>query len=108
PEKEAVSTDRLVDELWGPRPPASAAKLVATYVWQLRKTLGETIVTRSPGYAAVVSPDQLDTAPLRRPGRAGARLRSCRLTRSARHGSLRRARDACADGEPGRGGGDAS
>lgn len=60
---EPVSTDRLVDELWGSRPPATATKLVATYVWQLRKALGEsTIITRPPGYAAVVSPDQLDRA----------------------------------------------
>jgi predicted ATPase/DNA-binding SARP family transcriptional activator len=58
---ETVSSERLIDELWGPRPPASAAKLLATYVWQLRKALGETIVTRSPGYAAVVAPDRLDT-----------------------------------------------
>jgi WD40 repeat protein/DNA-binding SARP family transcriptional activator len=57
---ETVSTERLIDELWGERPPASAAKLVATYVWQLRKVLGGVIVTRSPGYVAVVPPEQLD------------------------------------------------
>jgi predicted ATPase/DNA-binding SARP family transcriptional activator len=59
---ETVSSERLIDEIWGESPPVSAAKVLATYVWQLRKTLGETIVTRSPGYAAVVSPEQLDTA----------------------------------------------
>ena len=57
---ETVSTDRLVDELWGDDPPASAAKLVSNYVWQLRKALGGAIVTRPPGYAIAVSAGGLD------------------------------------------------
>ncbi len=57
---ETVSTEQLIDELWGERPPRSAARLVATHVWQLRKTFGDTIVTRAPGYAAVVPEDRLD------------------------------------------------
>ena len=56
---ETVSSDRLIDELWGLEPPARAAKLLSTYVWQLRKALGDTIVTRPPGYAAVVAPEAL-------------------------------------------------
>ena len=48
---EAVSTDRLVDELWGERPPATAAKLVQGYVAALRKLLPDgVLVTRPPGY----------------------------------------------------------
>src|SRR6476620_10047065 len=48
---EAVSTDRLVDELWGERPPATAAKLVQGYVAALRRLLPEgVLVTRAPGY----------------------------------------------------------
>jgi class 3 adenylate cyclase/predicted ATPase/DNA-binding SARP family transcriptional activator len=48
---EAVSTDRLVDELWGERPPATAAKLVQGYVAALRKLLPDgVLVTRAPGY----------------------------------------------------------
>ena len=48
---EAVSTDRLVDELWGERPPATAAKLVQGYVAALRKLLpAGVLVTRAPGY----------------------------------------------------------
>ena len=35
----AVSTDRLIDALWGERPPATATKLVQLYVSQLRKAL---------------------------------------------------------------------
>jgi len=34
---EVVSTDRLIDQLWGERPPASAAKSVQVYVSNLRK-----------------------------------------------------------------------
>ena len=37
---EVVSTDRLVDELWGERAPAAAAKTVQVYVSHLRKALG--------------------------------------------------------------------
>jgi predicted ATPase/DNA-binding SARP family transcriptional activator len=58
---ETVSSERLIDEVWGARHPASAAKLLGTYVWQLRKNLGDTIVTRTPGYAAIVAPDRLDS-----------------------------------------------
>jgi DNA-binding SARP family transcriptional activator len=36
---EVVSRDRIVDELWGERPPATATKLVQVYVSALRKVL---------------------------------------------------------------------
>ena len=36
---EVVSRDRIVDELWGERPPATAIKLVQVYVSALRKVL---------------------------------------------------------------------
>jgi DNA-binding SARP family transcriptional activator len=48
---EAVSSDRLIDEIWGEDPPASANKLVQGYVSSLRKVLGEgLLVTRGHGY----------------------------------------------------------
>src|SRR3954452_10283824 len=48
---EAVSIERLVDELWGERPPATAAKLVQGYVDALRRLLPVgVLVTRAPGY----------------------------------------------------------
>ena len=34
-----VSTDRIVEELWGDSPPPSASKLVQTYVSHLRKVI---------------------------------------------------------------------
>ena len=54
---EAVSTFRLVDELWGERPPATAEKLVQGYVHALRKQLGPGVLeTRAPGYRLTVEP----------------------------------------------------
>src|ERR671936_529071 len=62
---EIVSSDRLVDELWGERPPATATHLVHVYVSQLRKELGglgldasELLVTRPPGYLLRLAPEQ--------------------------------------------------
>jgi DNA-binding SARP family transcriptional activator/DNA-binding beta-propeller fold protein YncE len=58
---EVVASDRLVDELWGERPPATAAKILQNAVSQLRKALGESrLVTRPPGYMLRVDPGELD------------------------------------------------
>jgi DNA-binding SARP family transcriptional activator len=68
-----VSTDRLIDELWGDDPPAQATKTIQVYVSQLRKSLGaERLVTRPPGYLLRVEPGELDLErfeELRREGR---------------------------------------
>ena len=58
---EAVPSDRLIDELWGERPPASAIKIVQGYVSNLRKALGdETLLTRGRGYVLQTEPGQTD------------------------------------------------
>ena len=58
---EVVSRDRLIDELWGERAPASAVKTVQTYVSNLRKALGDGfLLTRGHGYLLQVVPGQLD------------------------------------------------
>jgi DNA-binding SARP family transcriptional activator len=62
---EIVSTDRLIEGLWGERPPATATKLVQLYVSQLRKTLaasgdGSAILTRGHGYELHLAPDDVD------------------------------------------------
>ena len=58
---EPVSTDRLVDELWGERPPETAQKTVQVYVSQLRKLLGEgRIETHGHGYVLRVGEGELD------------------------------------------------
>ena len=41
---EVVSSERLIDELWGEGPPPTARKAVQVYVSQLRKALGATAV----------------------------------------------------------------
>jgi DNA-binding SARP family transcriptional activator len=49
---EVVSSDRLIDELWGERAPATAAKTIQVYVSNLRKALGDPVLlTQSGGYA---------------------------------------------------------
>src|SRR5262245_31585942 len=58
---EPVATDRLIDGVWGDRPPPTAATTVQVYVSRLRKILGrELLVTRPPGYMLRVASDQLD------------------------------------------------
>jgi predicted ATPase/DNA-binding SARP family transcriptional activator len=58
---EVVSSDRLIDGLWGERPPATAAKVLQNAVSQLRRSLGDgVVVTRAPGYLLQVDPDAVD------------------------------------------------
>ena len=58
---EFVGSERLIEELWGERPPETAAKALQGYVSQLRKTLGhEVLVTRPGGYVLQIAPGQLD------------------------------------------------
>jgi DNA-binding SARP family transcriptional activator len=56
-----VSTDRLLDELWGEQPPKTATTSLQNLVSQLRKLIGaRVLVTRPPGYLLQVEPDQVD------------------------------------------------
>ena len=58
---EVVSSDRLIEELWGGRPPATAVKTVQVYVSKLRKALGDRVlVTRSGGYMLDIKPVDVD------------------------------------------------
>jgi class 3 adenylate cyclase/DNA-binding SARP family transcriptional activator len=65
---ETLTTDRLIDELWGERPPANSAKTVQVHVSRLRKALapvngagGErVVVTRERGYELRLDPERLD------------------------------------------------
>ncbi|HSC90187.1 MAG TPA: BTAD domain-containing putative transcriptional regulator [Gaiellaceae bacterium] len=75
-----VSDDRLVDELWGDDPPASAHHLVQVYVSRLRVLLDEPpdaprIVREGSGYKLRVEPKELDAD---RFGEAVARGRKLR------------------------------
>ena len=65
---EALTTDRLIDELWGEHPPASAAKTVQMQISRLRKALGDEagrgsaglLVTRERGYELRLDPNRVD------------------------------------------------
>ena len=62
---EAVSRDRLIDELWGERPPATAAHAVQVYVSGIRKALrpaGDGVAVRSSpaGYVLEVEAERVD------------------------------------------------
>jgi DNA-binding SARP family transcriptional activator/ABC-type branched-subunit amino acid transport system substrate-binding protein/streptogramin lyase len=61
---ETVSSDRLIDALWGERPPATAAKVLQNHVGQLRRALGDRegvrLQTRGRGYAIRVESGELD------------------------------------------------
>ena len=59
---EVVSGDRLVDDLWGAEPPATARHALQVYVSELRKALPEgTLVTHPSGYRLELAPAQVDS-----------------------------------------------
>jgi DNA-binding SARP family transcriptional activator len=56
-----VSTDRLIDLLWGEQPPKTAVTSLQNFISQLRKSLGASlVVTKPPGYLLNVPADQVD------------------------------------------------
>ena len=58
---EVVSTDVLIDRLWGSKPPGTAANTLQVYISQLRKVLPpDTLVTQPPGYMLRVGTEQVD------------------------------------------------
>ena len=58
---EVIRTDRLIDELWGGRPPASASAALHNLVWRLRKDLGEELLATKPwGYVLRIEPESVD------------------------------------------------
>src|SRR5262245_48273737 len=60
---EVVSSDRLIDELWGGQSPRSGRTALQVRVSQLRKALGEggsRMLTRAPGYMLQLETDELD------------------------------------------------
>jgi DNA-binding SARP family transcriptional activator len=63
---ETISSDRLIEELWGAEPPSTAPKMVQVLVSRLRRALEPSVgdpqllLTRPLGYALVVTPEQVD------------------------------------------------
>jgi len=78
---QVMSTDRLVDGLWGEAPPKTAPNTLQTHVSHLRSALtrkgpgenGQLIVTRFPGYLLAVDPQQIDAGRFERMAEAGRR-----------------------------------
>ena len=66
---EPLTIDRLVDDLWGERPPATAARTLQAHISRLRKSLDagagngadSVIVTREHGYELKLDPERLDS-----------------------------------------------
>jgi YVTN family beta-propeller protein len=60
---QVVSRDRLIDGLWGERPPVTASRTLDSHVSRLRTALGaDRIERRPPGYLLRVEQDELDLA----------------------------------------------
>ena len=83
---ELVPAERLIDIVWGERPPPTAATVVQVYVSRLRKLVGrELLVTRPPGYLLQLAPEQIDV------GRAERLIAAAHETREpARRSALLR------------------
>ena len=59
---EPVAADRLIEQLYGARPPRTALKSLQAHVSRLRKALGGNgrVRTEAGGYAIALTPDELD------------------------------------------------
>ncbi|MGB8362664.1 MAG: BTAD domain-containing putative transcriptional regulator, partial [Acidimicrobiia bacterium] len=85
---EIVSTDRIIDSVWGASAPRTADHSVQIYVSELRKSLSngasgaDLIETRPPGYVINVPPDSVDSLRFERLVREG--LAAVRSGNSAR------------------------
>jgi DNA-binding SARP family transcriptional activator len=58
---EVLSGERLVEELWGARAPATAAKVLQAYISRLRKAVGgDVLLTRGGGYVLSAAAGEVD------------------------------------------------
>ena len=58
---DVVARDRLVEAVWGERPPAGASRSLDSYISRLRAQLGaERVVRKAPGHLLRVEPGELD------------------------------------------------
>jgi hypothetical protein len=92
---ELLPSERLIDELWDERPPATAPKILQNAVSQLRRALGDgRLETRAPGYVFHLEAGELDLDRFERLAREGrnAEAFSCGVGRlcssCARNGLL--------------------
>jgi DNA-binding SARP family transcriptional activator len=96
---QVISTDELIDTVWGERPPPTVRQSLQNHVAALRRVIEQagtpvgqprTLRTRDPGYLLQVDPDQVDLYRFRRlvdQGRAaledGAACKAARLLHEA-------------------------
>lgn len=60
---QTVGAEQLVDGLWGEEPPETARNTLQTYVYRLRKILGEKrLERRDGGYVLTAAPEEVDAA----------------------------------------------
>ena len=72
---QAVSAERLVDQLWGDHPPRTATTSLQNTISQLRKRLGPGLIhTRPAGYLLELEGDQLDLSRFERLAREARAL----------------------------------
>jgi WD40 repeat protein/DNA-binding SARP family transcriptional activator/class 3 adenylate cyclase/ABC-type cobalamin/Fe3+-siderophores transport system ATPase subunit len=57
-----VSTDRLIDIVWGDEPPTTALSTTQKYVHRLRTLVGNRLVTRAPGYLLRIDTGETDAS----------------------------------------------
>ena len=58
---ETVSTERIVEQMWGEQPPPTAVKTVQVYVSHLRRALVEDVISSSRGgYVLTVDAERID------------------------------------------------
>jgi DNA-binding SARP family transcriptional activator/class 3 adenylate cyclase len=72
---QVISTDELIDTVWGERPPPTVRQSLQNHVAALRRVVEQagtpagqprTLLTRDPGYLLQVDPDQIDLHRFRR------------------------------------------
>jgi DNA-binding SARP family transcriptional activator/class 3 adenylate cyclase/tetratricopeptide (TPR) repeat protein len=72
---QVISTDELIDTVWGERPPPTVRQSLQNHVAALRRVIEQagtpvgqprTLLTRDPGYLLQVDPDQVDLHRFRR------------------------------------------
>ncbi len=60
---QVVTAEQLIDELWGEEPPETARNTLQTYVYRLRKVLGEERIESAAGaYRLRADPSEIDSA----------------------------------------------
>jgi len=62
----AVSVDRLVDEVWGETPPGTASHVVRTYLSNLKRAIGDRIVSDAQHYRIDLNGDSIDAVEFER------------------------------------------